>query len=70
MKSGFEKNPIGYTGFIVASPTKESDGCFHQAIVFDVVGDKLKVETNYGAVGVVNKSDFTPMMLLRKAKKI
>jgi len=60
-KSGFEINPIGYTGFFCGAPIQGSNGCFHNCIIISANNQKFEVETDYGLKFWINKKEFTPI---------
>ena len=67
MKSGFETNPIGFTGYVCRGRNQETGDPFWQCCILDLVDDdKFRVELEDGRIVVIDRSEFTPAFLKRR----
>lgn len=58
--SGFETNPVGYTGFFCGPRNPATGDCFWNCRILEVNGDNFMVETEDGNKGWIPKKEFTP----------
>lgn len=65
-KSGFEINPIGYTGFFCSSTNPATGDCFWNCIIREIHDDTFLVEIEDGRVDWIKKEDFTPLAIIWK----
>lgn len=69
MKSGFETNPIGFTGVVCRGRNPETGDPFWQCRILDLIDeDKFRVELEDGRIVVINRSEFTPAYFKRSEK--
>ena len=69
MKSGFEINPIGYTGIFCSSKNPRTNDCFWMCRIVEESGDSFLVELmDTGGKGHIKKKDFTPLYIRQVAK--
>ena len=62
MKSGFETNPIGYTGVFCGSKNPQTNDCFWMCRIVKEDGDNFLVELmDGGNKGYIKKTDFSPI---------
>lgn len=64
-KSGFETNPVGYTGFFCVSRNPATGDCFWRCRILEVKDKKFMVKTECGNTWWIDKSDLTPKMILK-----
>lgn len=62
-KSGFEINPIGYTGSFCAQRNPATGDCFWRCVIREVHDDNFLVETEDGRMGLIARKEFTPMAM-------
>ena len=65
-KSGFEANPIGYTGFICGPKNPATGDCFWNSRVLEEKEDKFFIELEDGQKGWIAKHQFTPRAMIVK----
>ena len=69
MKSGFETNPIGFTGIVCRGKNPATGDPFWQCRIIDAVDDdKFRVELEDGQIGIIERSEFTPAYFKRSEK--
>ena len=62
-ESGFETNPVGYTGVFCGSRNPATGDCFYRCRILEVVGEEFLVELEDGYKGRIKKKEFTPMAM-------
>jgi hypothetical protein len=63
MKSGFQINPIGYTGFFCGSRNPATNDCFWRCRILEADDEKFMVETEDGHKGWIPRKEFTPLFM-------
>lgn len=62
--SGFDLNPVGYTGIICGGRNPRTGDCFWRCRILEVNDTLFRVEIEDGRQGWVPRKEFTPMAIL------